>query len=543
MRASNDRSSRWGSRFFLIGLLILVLIPFGYAGARSFVRLDDASPAMGRAQVITQGISALPTDKYVMRVVQRIAPARGDAKVGRRVLGFALATDEPILITEVTGPDDSQFQDEARLAPGEAYLTLDGTRQIRASLSGAPANYISIEFVSPDQASNVGTGKLLYASDVLSTPQGQHDLDFVRNLLAQSDFGEVPDTGGSVLILATDGAIDILPGRSRRIRLSAGQSAVFDSEDLRITASDDSAYGVPSNQLASLTNMLQTDNPIAGYVVVVIGPEVPKTGETPTVTSSPTVVSALPTTAPVNGSTQAPPIATATQVTSGSIGVTGRLCNPGVPAGKVNDTDCPVYPDGFAMALNGNGVARTLEDAVRVDSSWYWQQLAPGTYSVSVTSLPTGAESYVIPESGAVSASEGGYTVSLTDTSPQVNFPVYFLQPAPRQSTAPVRITFQVCNPGSEGPVDCTTPAAQNVDPAPYLVDGAGNQLAPAQGSSDGVYSWDLPKGSYTLYQGGWQYSYVVNGTTFDGGSGYPLSSDGQSEVDILVQDINYIIE
>src|SRR5690606_7862808 len=124
---------RWGQRIALLGLLVLVLSPFGFVAGRSLIRLDDPSPAVGRAQVITQGIAALPDGDYVMRIVRRTAPALGDAKIGRRALGFALATDEPILITEVTGDgDDVAYRDVARIAPGEAYLTLEGTRQIRA---------------------------------------------------------------------------------------------------------------------------------------------------------------------------------------------------------------------------------------------------------------------------------------------------------------------------------------------------------------------------------------------------------------------------
>ena len=134
-----------------------------------------------------------------MRVVQRTAPALGDAKVGRRVLGFALATDEPILITDVD--PDGKFRDRARLAPGEAYMTLDDTRQIRASLSGKPTQYLSIEFVSPDQAQNIGTGKLLFVSDAITAPPGQRDVDLVRNVLAQQDVARVPDTGGQVMLL------------------------------------------------------------------------------------------------------------------------------------------------------------------------------------------------------------------------------------------------------------------------------------------------------------------------------------------------------
>src|ERR687892_682103 len=101
MGASGISQSRWGSRLLLLGLLLLILSPFGYVAGRSFVRLDDPSPALGRAQVITQGISELPEGEAIWRVVRRTAPALGDAKVGRRVTSFVLATDEPILITDV----------------------------------------------------------------------------------------------------------------------------------------------------------------------------------------------------------------------------------------------------------------------------------------------------------------------------------------------------------------------------------------------------------------------------------------------------------
>ena len=120
MVASGIRQSRWGTRLLLVGLLLLVLSPFGFVAARSFVRLDDPSPAIGRAQVITQGIAQLPGDQYVMRIVRRTAPALGDAKIGRRALGFALATAEPILITEVQGEDE--YRDVARAAVGGALM-------------------------------------------------------------------------------------------------------------------------------------------------------------------------------------------------------------------------------------------------------------------------------------------------------------------------------------------------------------------------------------------------------------------------------------
>src|SRR4029079_3003227 len=200
-----------------------------------------------------------------------------------------------------------------------------------------PTQYLSIEFVPPDRGSDIGTGELLFVSDTITAPAGQRDVDLVRNVLAQQDIAKVPDTGGQIMVLATDGAIDILPKRTRGLRLESGQSAGFHAEEIEMRPSETSAYGIPTNQLGALTNMLQTDNPVAGYVVVVIGPEVPKTGEP---TPRPTIPAATAT-----SNTPAVPPGPAQQST-GSIGVSGRLCNPGVTIESISDVNCPVVPNG-----------------------------------------------------------------------------------------------------------------------------------------------------------------------------------------------------
>ncbi len=543
MGASGFRRSRWGQRVALLGLLFLVLSPFGYVTGRSLIRLDDPSPAVGRAQVITQGIAQLPDDEYVMRIVRRIAPVLGDAKVGRRALGFAFATDEPILITEVTGDDDDQqYQDVARIAPGEGFLTLEGTRQIRASLGTEPTIYTGIEFVPPDQANDVGTGELIYVSEAIKTPAGQRDLDLVRNVLAQQDIANVPDTGGQILVLATDGAIDILPGRSRSKRLEAGESAIFNAEDLEIRASEDSAYGVPTNQLGSLTNMLQTDDPIAGYLVVVIGPEVPKTGE-PTATATFTAEPVLPSVTAVP--TEAPVEPTAIPQELGSIGVTGRLCEPGVTTAKITDAQCPVIPDGFDMALSGPSGSFALANANRIDASWYWTELSLGQYGLSASAYPANANDYFIPGSAAIGgSSDGGYTVTLGPGAADIVAPVYFLQPAVRQTTAPVSVAISVCEQGPNGPVNCSSPASRDVDPMPYLVSSNGTTYTWADAQvTRGVYTWTLPADTWTLFQDGWNGDFYVNGTRYSAGSAYIFTTDGTTQVRIDVQDVFYIIQ
>jgi hypothetical protein len=531
MGASNFGQSRWRSRFLLFGMLFLLLSPVAFVAARSFVTLTDPSPAVGRAQVVTQGISALPGTEYVMRVVRRTAPALGDAKVGRRVLGFALATDEPILITDVE--DDGTYKDLARLAPGEAYMTLNGDRQIRASLSGAPTQYLSIEFVPPDRGSDIGTGELLFVSDPIIAPPGQRDVDLVRNVLAQQDIAKVPDTGGQIMVLATDGAIDILPTRTRMRRLESGQSAVFSAEEIEIRPSETSAYGVPANQLGALTSMLQTDNPVAGYVVVVIGPEVPKTGEpTPTPTQPATTATVeAPSVTPSPG-----------QVTLGSIGVTGRLCNTGVTIETISDESCPVIPSGYDLALTGATISRTLADASQVDSSWYWSNLPLGTYALTTTGYPGRANDYFIPGSAGVGGSSAtGYTITLDQTSPAIVLPVYFLQGRPQPTTSAVTFTIQACQ---QGLVNCASPGQYNVDPQPYLVGQNGQTLtaADAQRSGD-AYTWTLPAGTWSFYQSGWQGYYYVDGQTIDGGRPYVFTTDGSTPASHSVQDEIVVIQ
>lgn len=538
MGASGNRQSRWGSRILLIGLLLLVLSPFGFAAGRSLIRLDDPSPAVGRAQVITQGIAELPGDEYVMRVVRRIAPPLGDAKIGRRALGYALATDEPIMITEVTG--DDQYRDVARIAPGEAYMTaLEGTRQIRASLSGQPTEYTGIEFVVPDQAQNVGTGTLLYVSDPLSTPSGQHDLDLVRNVLAQQDVASVPDTGGQILVLATDGAIDIVSKRTPGLHLDAGESAIFNAEELEIRPSETSAYGVPANQLASLTNFLQSDNAAAGYVVVVIGPEVPKTGE-PTSTAPTT-----PTTPAIPAATVSPEATVPTEQ-FGRIGVTGRLCNPGVTVETINDENCPVLGSGFDLALANDAGTRTLTDAGQIDATWYWSDLPLGAYSLTATAYPPNATDYFVPGSAAVGGSSAsGYSVTLDPAAPDLILPVYFLQPPPRPTSSATTFMFTVCEPGEAGPVNCASPSQYQVDPQPYLV--SADKLttlteADAMRSGDS-YTWNLPAGTWQMYQNGWTSYYYVNGQLVEGGNPYTFFVDGSNSSQYSVQDVYVVIE
>ena len=271
---------------------VLLAIPVTLATARQFTP-PSSSPATGHAQVITQGIAELPDEPMIWRVVERTAGPRWEAKAGKRVLGFVLASDEPVLLTNVDEGADPV--DVALLSNGEAFLVQAGTRQIRASMTDQPVDYLTLELVPASSGDNAGNGEVLSVSEPFTVPTGQRDIDLVRNVLKLDEAATIPDTGDSVYILATDGAIDVLPATGEIRRLEAGESGIF-SGPLEINAVQSSAEG--AGQIASLSftsTLLQDADASAGYVIAVIGAEVPPIQTptaippTPTTASAPTI--------------------------------------------------------------------------------------------------------------------------------------------------------------------------------------------------------------------------------------------------------------
>lgn len=247
-----------------------------------------SSPATGHAQVVTQGIAALPSEPMIWRVVERTAQPRWEAKAGERVLGFILASDEPAPLTNVDA--DGHEIDVTRLGNGEAFLVPDGARQIRASMSDQPTTYLSLEIVPAADADKVGNGTVLYTSPEFTPPPGKRDIDLIRNVLRLRETATLPETGGQlVYILATDGAIDILPSTGKATTLQAGESGIF-TGPLEISAVQPASANGGQIAAAGLTEMMfQEIDSGAGYVVAVIGDEIPPV-QTPTPTSSPTEI-------------------------------------------------------------------------------------------------------------------------------------------------------------------------------------------------------------------------------------------------------------
>ncbi|HKG26494.1 MAG TPA: hypothetical protein VKB09_12660, partial [Thermomicrobiales bacterium] len=265
-------------------IALVILTPLGVAAARQLAP-SGGSPATGSAQVVTQGIATLSDRQMAWRLVERTALPRTQAKATRRALGFIYASDEPILLTNAV---PGGTEDVARLAPGESFHVKEGTRQIRASLGDQSVKYLSLELVPADEVDEIGSGTLHYKSDPFTPPTGERDLDLVRNVLELGETATVPDTGESTVILATDGAIDILPDGGRPRTLQAGESGMFDAGQIEIEAVEPTVGGAKAVPVAAMTNRLAQDSPDgAAYVVAVIGEEIPPP-PTPTPTPMPT---------------------------------------------------------------------------------------------------------------------------------------------------------------------------------------------------------------------------------------------------------------
>jgi hypothetical protein len=265
--------------------LLAVLLVGAPLGVNATLQLSPGadSPATGHAQVVTQGIVEISADQVVWRLVERTARPRWEAIPARRANGFILASEEPVLLSNFA---DTGLTDIARLAPGEAKMVTDVTRTVRASFTDRSTRYLALELVSADQADDVGSGDLLFTSVAFTPPSGKRDVDLVRDVLALGESTTIPDTGQENVVLATEGAIDVIPGDGQATRLEAGESATFVGE-LEVQAVQPG--GAEVLPVAALTAYLAQDQSSrSSFVVAVIGEEIlPPATPTPTPTNTP----------------------------------------------------------------------------------------------------------------------------------------------------------------------------------------------------------------------------------------------------------------
>ncbi|MDQ2652657.1 MAG: hypothetical protein M3Z20_06385 [Chloroflexota bacterium] len=378
---------RLGVSLALLITLVLILAPQVAAQDAADVAF---SPASGTAQVIAQGVAPLPEGNVVWRTVRARALPLADAPFEAQPLSFVLATTGPLLLTN---EDGSQIQ----LGTGEAALTPGGAVQQRASLSDQEASFLSIELV-PEDAAPPANATVLQPGAPFAAPNGAHDLDLVADLLGSGESLTIPDSGGKNVILVTDGAATVGKPDGGSAVLLAGEAASFSGELLVAPA--------PSGGAAA-------DR--AGFVVAIIGPEIPP----PALPGSGTEAPSTP------ASSETPETAATTE--SGSITISVYDCPPGMTTTTFNAAACAPTNQDFDITISGSALSLplTVGDASAEGENLVWGDLPLGEYVIAEAVLPLGYTDYGLAARGATGNSTLGYRVTLDAETPALTARIY----------------------------------------------------------------------------------------------------------------------
>jgi hypothetical protein len=353
---------------------------------------SDYSPASGHAQVIAQGVVALPAGDALWRTVRTRAPLLADAPFEERPLGFVFASTGPLLLV------DGATGEQHRLGSGEAVLVPAGTVQQRASLGVQPVSYLSIELVPIDAAPPPGDATVLAPGQPFPAPTGLHDFDLVADSLAVGDNYLVPDSGAKNVILVTAGAASVGRPGTDPVVLLAGEAASFSGE-LQVSAA-------PGGEPVSL-------------LVAMIGPEVaPPAG----ITETP----------PVTATEAAAPVGTPEVTGGGSIAIQVFTCPPGMDAATLAVAACAATSEALEISISGAnlGTPLTIADAATDGNSFVWSGLPYGDYLIAETTLPAGFSTYVLSARNASGSADTGYQVTISPEEPDVAVRIYNFAPA-----------------------------------------------------------------------------------------------------------------
>ena len=390
MRLRLPRLTRQPGAFTALLIALLVILP-PQAAAQEAAEVTF-SPASGTAQVIAQGVTPLPEGNVVWRTVRARALPLADAPFEAQPLSFVLATTGPLLLTNDDGA-------QIHLGTGEAALTPGGTVQQRASLSGQEVSFLSIELV-PEAAAPPANATVLQPGAPFAAPGGAHDLDLVADLLGSGESLTIPDSGGKNVILVTDGAATVGKPDGGSAVLLAGEAASFSGELLVAPA--------PSGGVAA-------DR--AGFVVAMIGPEIPPPALSTTGTAAP----------PTPASVETPEVAATSD--AGSIAISVYDCPPGMTTTTFNAAACAPTNQDFDITISGSALALplTVGDASAEGDNLVWGGLPLGDYVIAEAVLPLGYADYGLAARGASGNSTLGYRVTLDAETPDLTARIYNL--------------------------------------------------------------------------------------------------------------------
>jgi hypothetical protein len=398
----------------LVLLFTLVFSLFGGISSGAARQADSGfSPASGPAQVIAQGVVALPEGDAVWRTVRTRALLPQDALFEERPLEFVLASSGPLLLV------DQPSGEQIRLGTGEAAIVPAGTVQRRSSLGAQPVSYLSIELVGVDAAPPAPDATVLQPGEPFPAPARLHDLDLLSASLVAGEAFTIPDSGGTNVVLITDGAANVGRPGGDAVVLLAGEAASFSGE-LQVSGASDDGGEVQN----------------VSFVVAMIGPEVPPPAGIAETSSPPTATGETPAPPTEIGETpeqSAETAATGTRAATGQGAITVQVysCPPGMTAETVAAAACAPTVEDFDIIISGEPLQAplTLGDATAGQSSFTWSGLPYGDYLIAEAVLPAGATTYVLSARDTSGDPETGYRVKLDAANPQLAVRIYNFSP------------------------------------------------------------------------------------------------------------------
>ena len=200
----------------------LALSPSSDFDAARAQTADAPSPARGHAQVIAQGVVEMPSGDVAWRAIARTAVPAPETDSLNGTIGFVLADEAAILLT------DDESADRSLLGPGEAALIRSAAAYGVTSVGSDDIPYYVLDLVPTRNAGEVGEGEVLFASMAFPAPDGNRDLNLVRDVLTADEEGALASAEAPLLILVTAGEIEVLIGESSQgITLAVGDASSF----------------------------------------------------------------------------------------------------------------------------------------------------------------------------------------------------------------------------------------------------------------------------------------------------------------------------
>lgn len=438
-----------------LALLALLLAPNPRAiGVAAGARAQERSPAQGHAQVIAQGVAAMPADSVVWRAVRGLAPPAAEAPLVELSLGFLLAEGGPVL---ASGEGEG---DQTRLAPGEALLVSAGARQRWASTGPEAADYYGLELVDAvADAGGADAAEVVASGDPFAAPPGRRDLDLVRDVVAPGETSRLAGSDAPALLLVPAGTVRVEAADNPTRTLTAGDGAVL-SGALTVTATGIGA---------------------ARFVAAVIGPAVNAAPDAVTATdAAPAAGVDLPPPPMAEGGGADAEGNPPPQTDVGAIAVTLSACPLGMRPETFVAAACAPAADVVDLQVfvrDGGTNFRTLADATEEDDAFVWSGLPVADYLLRTSGFAPGYDRFLVPgldgiptppELGYSADSFGGYLIPLAAEPSPVRLVVFAFREPPgtplASESATLGLFLNTCAPGVVAVPDMTGADCTRID-------------------------------------------------------------------------------